>query len=99
MATGIVSIASDLLEMAPIAVALCWLNLFFFIILWSLTIARFGWHRARFLADLTDHNRAPGYFTTIAATCILGSQWLIIFHASQFALTLWLFAILLWMIL
>jgi tellurite resistance protein TehA-like permease len=99
MATGIVSIASDLLEMTTIAVALCWLNLFFFVILCLLTVARFSWHRARFLTDLTDHNRAPGYFTTIAATCILGSQWLIIYQASQLALGLWLFAILLWMIL
>jgi len=99
MATGIVSIASDLLEMSTIAFALCWLNLFFFIILWSLTVARFGWHRTRFLADLVDHNRAPGYFTTVAATCIFGSQWLIIFQASRVALVLSLLAILLWMIL
>ena len=99
MATGIVSIASDLLEMRTIALALCWLNLFFFIILCSLTYARFVWHRARFLTDLVDHNRAPGYFTTIAGTCILGSQWLIIFQASRMALALWFFAILLWMIL
>lgn len=34
MATGIVSIASDLLEMTVIGVALCWLNLIFFAILW-----------------------------------------------------------------
>jgi tellurite resistance protein TehA-like permease len=99
MATGIVSIASDLLEMRAIAYVLCWLNLFFFVILWLLTCARFVWHRARFLADLIDHNRAPGFFTTVAATCIFGSQWLIIFHASQLALILWVFAIFLWMIL
>jgi len=99
MATGIVSIASDLLDMAAIAISLCWLNLFFFLILWTLTVARFVWHRTRFLTDLVDHNRAPGYFTTVAAACILGSQWLIIYQASQFALVLWLFAILLWMIL
>jgi len=99
MATGIVSIAGDLLEMSVIAVALCWLNLFLFVILCALTVARFVWHRAPFLSDLIDHNRAPGFFTTIAATCILGSQWLIIFQASRLALVLWLFAILLWMIL
>jgi len=99
MATGIVSIAGDLLEMSVIAVALCWLNLFLFVILCALTVARFVWHRAPFLSDLIDHNRAPGFFTTIAATCILGSQWLIIFEASRLALVLWLFAILLWMIL
>jgi tellurite resistance protein TehA-like permease len=99
MATGIVSIASDLLEMSLIAFALCWLNLFFFIILWLLTVARFVWHRTRFLADLIDHNRGPGFFTTVAATCIFGSQWLIIFQATRLALVLWVFAILLWMIL
>jgi tellurite resistance protein TehA-like permease len=40
MATGIVSIVSDLLEMRVIGVALCWLNLIFFTILLVLTIAR-----------------------------------------------------------
>lgn len=99
MATGIVSIASDLLEMGAIAAALCWLNLFSFVILWSATVARIIWHRRRLIDDLIDHNRAPGFFTTVAASCILGSQWLIIFQASRFALVLWLFAILLWMIL
>lgn len=99
MATGIVSIACDLLEMTTIASALCWLNLVFFTILWLLTCARFVWHRTRFLADLIDHNRAPGFFTLVAATCIFGSQWLTIFHASQLALILWAFAIILWMIL
>ncbi len=99
MATGIVSIASDLLEMSAIALALCWLNLLGFLILWVLTIGRFMWHRDRFLSDLIDHNRAPGFFTAVAAACILGSQWLIIFQASQLALGLWIFAILLWMLL
>jgi tellurite resistance protein TehA-like permease len=99
MATGIVSIAADLLEMNAIAWSLCWLNLFFFIALWLLTGARLAWYPARFLADLVDHNRAPGFFTTVAASCILGSQWLIIFHAARAALVLWLIAILLWMVL
>jgi tellurite resistance protein TehA-like permease len=98
MATGIVSIAGDLLGMSAIALGLCWLNLFFFVILWLLTFARFVWHRTRFLADLIDHNRGPGFFTTVAATCIFGSQWLIIFQAARLALVLWLLAILLWMV-
>ena len=98
MATGIVSIASDLLEMTVIGVALCWLNLIFFAILLVLTFARLIWHRTRFFCDLIDHSRAPGFFTTVAATCIFGSQWLIIFQASRLALALWLFAIILWII-
>jgi tellurite resistance protein TehA-like permease len=71
----------------------------FFIVLSARTVARLVWHRTRFLADLVDHNRAPGFFTTVAAACIFGSQWLIIFAASRLALALWLFAIVLWMIL
>jgi tellurite resistance protein TehA-like permease len=99
MATGIVSIAADLLEMSVIALVLCWLNLFFFLTLCALTVARFFWYRSRFLADLIDHNRAPGFLTMVAAACILGSQWLVIFQASRLALVLWIFAILLWIVL
>jgi tellurite resistance protein TehA-like permease len=99
MATGIVSIACDLLDMRAIALALCWLNLIFFVALCSLTVARLVWHKGRFFADLVDHNRAPGFFTIVAATCIFGSQWLILFEASQLALALWVLAIILWMIL
>jgi tellurite resistance protein TehA-like permease len=98
MATGIVSIAAVLLEMETVGFALCWLNLLFFIVLWLLTLGRWVWHRRRLLHDLTDHNRAPGFFTTVAAACILGSQWLMILNASRAALLLWLFAILLWVL-
>jgi tellurite resistance protein TehA-like permease len=98
MATGIVSIAAVLLEMPTVGLALCWLNLLFFIILWLLTLMRLFWHRRRFLDDLTDHSRAPGFFTTVAAASILGSQWLIILNGYRMALALWLFAIFLWML-
>jgi len=99
MATGIVSLAADLMQMKTIGLALCWLNLFLFISLWILTFARLVWHRRRFLGDLFDHHRAPGFFTMVAAACILGSQWLIILDAAAMAFSLWLFAILLWMVL
>ena len=99
MATGIVSLAGDLAGMKIIALLLCWLNLLFFIVLWVLTVTRLFWHRDRFLSDLTDHNRASGFFTMVAGACILGSQWLTIFGASRMALFLWVLALLLWMIL
>jgi tellurite resistance protein TehA-like permease len=99
MATGIVSIAAWLLQMDSLGLALCWLNLLFFVVLWILTLARLVMYGSRFLADLTDHNRAPGFFTMVAGACILGSQWLIILDARQMALYLWFFAILLWVIL
>lgn len=99
MATGIVSIACELLRMRPLALALCWVNLAVFIALWLLTLARVVKYRARFLADLIDHNRAPGFFTMVAGVCILGSQWLIVLESARIAFALWLLAIVLWMIL
>ncbi|HKY85882.1 MAG TPA: C4-dicarboxylate ABC transporter, partial [Pseudorhodoplanes sp.] len=99
MATGIVSIACELLAMRRIALALCWLNPAVFTILCSMTFARLVRHRARFFADLIDHARAPGFFTMVAAVCILGSQWLIVLQSARIALFLWMLAIVLWMVL
>ncbi|HKA34618.1 MAG TPA: tellurite resistance/C4-dicarboxylate transporter family protein [Candidatus Binatia bacterium] len=97
MATGIVSIAADLLAMPLVAKPLCWLNLLLFAALWLLTLHRIVRHGDRFLADLTDHVRGPGFFTAVAACCILGSQWLVIYDAAGAADFLWLCAIALWL--
>jgi tellurite resistance protein TehA-like permease len=99
MATGIVSTGADLLGMAPIALALFWLNSVIFIVLCCLTVGRLIRHYGEFLADLIDHNRAPGFFTIVAGACILGTQWLIILESPRTALALWLFAIALWLVL
>ena len=97
MATGIVSIAAQLLEMRMIAVTLGWLNLLIFAVLWGLTVARLVYHRRRFLSDLIDHNRGVGFLTMVAGSCVLGSQWLLVFQNWQMARFLWLFGIFLWM--
>ena len=99
MATGIVSIAADQMEMRAIAAALCWLNVLFFAALWLLTLDRLARHRRRIAADLVDHGRGPGFFTLVAGTSILGSQWLIIYDAARMAEGLWFFAIALWLVL
>jgi tellurite resistance protein TehA-like permease len=96
MATGIVSIACGLLDLRPIAVPLLWLNCAFYAILWSLTVMRVARFRARFVADIMHHGRAVGFFTTIAATCVLGSQWLIVGDARTLAVGLWAVGIVLW---
>jgi tellurite resistance protein TehA-like permease len=96
MATGIVSIACALAGLHPIAVVLLWLNNVFFVVLWTLTGVRVARYRARVVADLMDHTRAIGFFTTVAATCVLGSQWLVIGGAWVLAAWLWAAGILLW---
>jgi tellurite resistance protein TehA-like permease len=96
MATGIVSIACDLLGLRAIAVPLVWLNIVFYPTLWGLTVLRLVWYRDRFLADLHHHGRAVGFFTTVAATCVLGTQLLIVVGARSVAVALWVAGIVLW---
>jgi tellurite resistance protein TehA-like permease len=99
MATGIVSIACHLLGLAPLARALFVINLIAYPTLWVLTIARIVRHRARFIADLSHHGRAVGFFTVVAATSVLGSECFVIAGALRAAIVLWGAAIALWALL
>lgn len=99
MATGIVSIASEVMGLHSIAVALFALNLGFYPLLWVLTIMRVVRHRDRVRADLSHHGRAVGSFTTVAATCVLGSQCLLIGESVVAACVLWGVGIFLWAVL
>ena len=89
MATGIVSIACQLLGLRPIAIALLALNCLFYPAVWALTIARAVRHRDALIADFLDHGRSVGFFTTVAATCVLGSQLLIVADLPKVAVALW----------
>ena len=99
MATGIVSLGCELVGWHALAVALFVLNLAFYGVLWLLTIARIIRHGARVRADLQHHGRAVGFFTTVAATCVLGSQCLVIGEQRGAALALWCAGIALWLVL
>lgn len=99
MATGIVSIASHLLGLRPIAVALFALNVAFYAGLWLLLVVRIIRFRDRVRADLLHHGRSVGFFTTVAATSVVGSQALVVGGRRDVACAMWLFAILLWALL
>ena len=99
MATGIVSIACQLLGLAPVAAALLAVNVVFYVGLWILTILRFARYRDRLLADFTHHGRAVGFFTTVAATCVFGSQLLLVEGSWTLAAVFWFAGILLWAVL
>lgn len=99
MATGIVSIAAHALNMRWIGLGLFWLNLALYVGLWLLTFARIFWHRDRFLADLSDHNRSVGFFTLVAATCVLGNQFVLVASSPEVAKWLWYLGIGLWAVL
>ncbi len=74
MATGIVSIAAEVVGFSWVARALFWLNLLAYALLAFLFCVRLFAFPARVWADLQDHGRGPGFFTTVAGTCVLGSQ-------------------------
>jgi tellurite resistance protein TehA-like permease len=96
MATGIVSIACHLLGFEFIAAPLLWLNVCFYVALWALTIVRVGLYPKRFLSDFRSHRVAPGFFTMVAGTCILGSQFVILRHAFHEGIILWVAGFALW---
>ena len=96
MATGIISVAAHLLGAAWLARALFALNLVVFAVLWGLTLLRLARFPRRMREDLFDHLRGPGYFTTVAACGVLGSQCLLVGGAFRAAFALWSVALLLW---
>jgi tellurite resistance protein TehA-like permease len=99
MATGIVSIAGQLLGMSSFAYVLFVLNVFYYLTLWICTIVRVALHRDRVVADFLHHGRSVGFFTTVAATNVLGSQCLVVGGLPRAAFVLWLAGVCLWALL
>jgi tellurite resistance protein TehA-like permease len=99
MATGIVSIASHLLNLSWIARGLFGLNMAAFLILTALTAARLWIFPHRLYANLVDHKRGVGFFTSVAACCVLGAQFLLIAEIRSAAVGLWMLGIGLWFVL
>jgi len=99
MATGIVSIAAHIRGMPWIANGFFVLNIIAFVGLCTLYIARAALHARAMLRDLADHGRGVGFFTTIAGTSVLGSQFILIAEQPIVGLVLWIVAIALWVVL
>lgn len=99
MATGIVSLAAHFEGMDRIAVALFWLNVVAYAVLWVITALRLIWFRREFFGDLTDHARGVTFLTTVAGTCVLGSQFAILTPWMPVATALWFFGAALWLVL
>ncbi|HUH66099.1 MAG TPA: tellurite resistance/C4-dicarboxylate transporter family protein [Syntrophales bacterium] len=99
MATVIVSVAAHLLGMATLAGLLFWVNLCAYSILILLSVARLLMFVREVSGDLTDHRTGPGFFTTIAGTCVLGGQFVIFFGNPEVGLFFWFPALCLWLIL
>jgi tellurite resistance protein TehA-like permease len=99
MATGVVSIAAQLRDMPVIALGLLWLNIVLFVALWLMTAVRLMRYRENIIADLFDHGRCVGFFTIVAATCILGNQFIVVVYFPRAAIALWTAGIVFWAVL
>lgn len=99
MATGIVSIACHLVALDFLAFPLFYLNQFFYIILWILTLARIVRYPARLFGDMSNHRIGSGFLTIVAATNVLGSQFVILQSNQTIALVLWVLGLALWLLL
>jgi tellurite resistance protein TehA-like permease len=99
MATGIVAIAAQVQGMGAVARVLTWLNVLAFVFLWILTLGRIIWYPKDCFADLIDHRRGVGFFTTVAGTAVLGSEFVVVYGKYRVALALWFLAAFLWALL
>jgi tellurite resistance protein TehA-like permease len=99
MATGIVSIAGHLLQFPWLAKSLFLLNIAAYAMLAAMSLARLAMFPRLLLGDLIDHKRGVGFFTTVAATCVLGNQCLLIGEAPNAAVVLWVIGCALWLLL
>ena len=98
MATGIISIGCFLLQMTTLAYVLLGVNVIAYVVLWVLLLLRCAGYFPLLRADLNSHVRAPGFFTIVAGTCVLGSQLVIVINRPPLAAALWLAGLLLWLV-
>jgi tellurite resistance protein TehA-like permease len=99
MATGIVSLALNGAGYRLVAYSLFWLNVGLYGILWVLLLTRLLRYRVDLTADLRSHARAPGFFTLVAAPCVLGNQCVLLLGFNTAGLTLWVIGVLFWLVL
>lgn len=98
MATGILAIATWLLGVPLLGWFFLGVGGAAYLILWGLTLIRLLRYFPHVLADLNNHARGPGFFTVVAATCVMGSALVVIADAITTAKALWAFGIFLWVV-
>src|SRR5262249_33705020 len=97
MATGIVSLAGDGGGFPTLSPRLFWLNACLYLILCVLLLVRVARFRGPLAADLASLAKAPGFFTLVAAPCVLGNQWVLLMDAPAVGLALWVVGGVFWL--
>ena len=98
MATGIISIAAFLTDWEVIAYGLFYLNLVFLGIMLGIFTYRCFRYGDRVLEDFRSYQKGPGFFTIVAALCIVGNQLVVFFGAMDWAILVLIMASLAWLV-
>lgn len=96
MATGIVSIAAHQQGFPGTARMLFRLDAAAWLALGLLFLLRMTRHPRRFFGDMTDHLNGPGFFTMVAGTAVLASQFVLFDADDRLAMALGIVALALW---
>ena len=96
MATGIVALAVDTAGWQFGGRVLFWVGAAAYLLLWVLVASRCARYWSSVRADLTAHARAPGFFTVVAASGVLGNGFVLLYQAPQIGVALWGVTIALW---
>ncbi|WP_414041347.1 tellurite resistance/C4-dicarboxylate transporter family protein [Acidithiobacillus sp. M4-SHS-6] len=99
MATGVVSLAAQAMGIPLLAWSLFWLNGAFYGALWCLTVWRMLRFGQRMGVDFKDYQRGPGFFSVVAGSAILGSQFVLLANDEETGMLLWGLAMALWLVL
>jgi tellurite resistance protein TehA-like permease len=99
MATGIIAMAASLLGMTVVDRALFLVSVAAGVVLGLLLVARLLWFWRRVIADLDTHARGPGYFTVVAAICVVGVETVLLGNDPAVGAVLWFAAASLWLLL
>lgn len=98
MATGIISIAAFLDGLRVISYSLFYLNLVFLGALILMFVYRCIFYGKQVLDDFRSYQKGPGFFTIIAALCLVGNQFILLYDnifAAKILLTIagiaWIF--------
>ncbi|MFO0794985.1 MAG: tellurite resistance/C4-dicarboxylate transporter family protein [Candidatus Brocadiaceae bacterium] len=98
MSTGIISIASSLLGFKGIGYGLFYLNIVAYAIILTLQLCRVKMFWSNLYSDLSNPKLSLVFFTTVAATNVLGAQFATVADLPSVAKIFWYFGIFLWTI-
>ncbi|WP_089740236.1 tellurite resistance/C4-dicarboxylate transporter family protein [Gracilibacillus ureilyticus] len=98
MATGALSVATNLLGYQMVSEVLLIVNTVFYIILAILVVIRVIFYFPYVKNDLTSHLHGPGFFTLVAGTNVYGVQLIVISGSYNISVNLWIISMVLWVI-